>query len=75
VKKLALAALLGFGLLTATAGPASASGYVYTGHWYSTKAACEQAWTDSHGGSGGTALPHECRYNAVGVYELWAYQL
>ncbi|WP_020124743.1 hypothetical protein [Streptomyces canus] len=75
VKKLAIAALLGLGVLTATTGPAAASGYVYTGYWYSSYAACEQAWTNSHGGPGGTSLPHQCKYNSVGVYELWAYQL
>ncbi|GAA3357534.1 hypothetical protein [Saccharopolyspora gregorii] len=76
MKKLATGAALGLGLLLATAAPAAAAGYVYTGKWYDTAAACEKAWSDAHGGGGGTALPHQCRHNAAAnVYELWAYQL
>lgn len=73
MKRFAIGAVLGFGMLLATAAPAMAEGYVYTGKWYNTAAACEKAWDDAHGG--GPSLGHECRRNAVGVYELWAYQL
>ncbi|MCX2730164.1 hypothetical protein OOZ19_07915 [Saccharopolyspora sp. NFXS83] len=73
MKKLATGAALGIGMLPATAAPAAAEGYVCTGNWYNTAAACEPAWDDWHGG--GMSPGHECRRNAVGVYELWVYQL
>ncbi|MFR9730694.1 hypothetical protein ACL03H_15840 [Saccharopolyspora sp. MS10] len=74
MKKLAVGAVLGMGMLLATATPAMAGGYVYTGKWYSSAAACEKAWENMTGG--GASLGHQCRYNKGGnVYELWAYRL
>ncbi|MEV0056207.1 hypothetical protein AB0H34_37700 [Saccharopolyspora shandongensis] len=72
VKKFAIGAVLGLSVLAATATPAAAEGWNYTGHWYYTEAQCEKAWEDMTGG--GPSLPHECRHNN-GVYELWAYSL
>ncbi|ANY08309.1 hypothetical protein [Pseudonocardia sp. HH130630-07] len=73
MRKLVIGAVLGFGMVLLSAAPASAEGYVYTGKWYPTAAACEKAWSDAHGG--GPSLGHQCRHTGAGVYELWAYQL
>jgi hypothetical protein len=75
VKRMIIAAALGLGVQAATATPAAASGYVYTGQWFTTKAACDRAWQNEHGGPGVPTTPHQCRYNPVGVYELWAYEV
>ncbi|WP_396287014.1 hypothetical protein [Amycolatopsis sp. PS_44_ISF1] len=77
MKRMVIAVLAGLSVLTAAAAPASASasGFVYTGMWYKTKSACEKAWQKGQGGPLNPSLPHQCRYNKVGVYELWAYQL
>jgi hypothetical protein len=75
VRRMIITAVLGLGVLVATAAPAAAAGWTYTGYWYKTAAACEKAWQDAHGGPNNPTPPHQCRYNAVGVYELWAYQV
>ncbi|MGW0893903.1 hypothetical protein [Saccharopolyspora sp. NPDC002578] len=71
MKKFATGALLGFGMLVATAAPAAAVGWYYTGYWYPSAAACEQGYQDLVNNPGGADLPHECRHTGVGVYELW----
>lgn len=74
MKTFAIGAVLGLGVLAATATPAAAAGWVYTGHWYHSEAKCHAAWQDMVGGPGVPSPPHECRRNSTGVYELWAYQ-
>lgn len=72
MRKLVTGVLVGLGLL-ASAAPAVATveEWYYTGYWYPTEAACEQAFWDSVNPLV-PQLPHECRYNAgADVYELW----
>lgn len=76
MKKFGTGALVGFGMLLATATPAAAAGWYYTGHWYNSAQACEKGYQQMVGGNpGGADLPHECRRNGVGVYELWRVSL
>ncbi|EIE98439.1 hypothetical protein [Saccharomonospora glauca] len=74
MRKLVTGVLVGLGLL-ASAAPAVATveEWYYTGYWYPTEAACEQAYLELVGSDPrGGGLPHECRYNAgADVYELW----
>lgn len=70
IRKIVTGALVGLGLLVATAPSASAATWYYTGYWYYSAAACEQGYRALVGGNP-VDRPHECRYNPVGVYELW----
>ncbi|MET8763317.1 hypothetical protein [Lentzea sp. NPDC004782] len=72
MRKLVLGAALGLGLLAASAVPALAGDWYYTGHWYDSAGACEEGYQQMVPPGSGGDLPHECRYNAGGnVYELW----
>lgn len=72
IRKIVASALLGLGMLVVTAPSASAATWYYTGYWYNSAAACERGYQELVGGNpGGVDRPHQCRYNPVGVYELW----
>ncbi|GHF44909.1 hypothetical protein FHX82_001786 [Amycolatopsis bartoniae] len=70
MRKLVVGILVGLGALVVTATPASASGWYYTGYWYSSSFYCEAGYQQLVGDQQ-VDLPHECRLDAVGVYELW----
>lgn len=70
MKKFIVGSLVGLGVVVGAATPASAAGWYYTGYWYPTTAACEAGYQSMVAGQA-TDLPHECRLDAVGVYELW----
>ena len=70
MRKLLLAAACVVATSTANALPASAAGWYYTGYWYFSAPACEAGYQQLAAGKE-FDLPHECRYNPVGVFELW----
>ncbi|MET8759920.1 hypothetical protein [Lentzea sp. NPDC004782] len=76
MKKLAGGTALTLGLLTASATPALADSWYYTGYWYYSVEGCEAGYQQMLPPGSHTDLPHECRYNAGGnVYELWRFRL
>lgn len=73
MRKVLACILLGLGMLALPAIPAAAapaSGWYYTGYWYYSPIACELGYQRMVGNNQGD-LPHQCRLDAVGVYELW----
>jgi hypothetical protein len=70
MKKFMVGALVGFGVIVGAATPASAVGWYYSGYWYNTSGECEAGYQRLVAGKD-FDLPHECRLDAVGVYELW----
>ncbi|GAA1988575.1 hypothetical protein [Amycolatopsis minnesotensis] len=74
MRKILAGTVLGFGVLLATATSASAADLHYSGYHYPTVRACEDGYWNliPHGpGDPNWDGPHECRWNPVGVYELW----
>ncbi|MGW1680103.1 hypothetical protein [Saccharopolyspora sp. NPDC002376] len=74
MRKFVIGAVLSLSALAATAAPAAAAGWQYTGYWFHTKAQCEKKWSDMHGGPQNPTPPHKCK-KAGDVYQLWAYSL
>lgn len=72
MKKFVVGAFLTMGVLVSTTTSASAASWFYTGHYYGSQGACEQAWLDMHGG-GGAAGPHQCRH-VNNSWQLWEYR-
>ncbi|QWF80970.1 hypothetical protein [Amycolatopsis sp. CA-230715] len=70
MRKILAGTVIGFGVLLATATSASASDLHYSGHHYPSYDSCEAGYRDLVGNTP-IDQPHECRWNPVGVYELW----